>query len=295
MDLLPILDLTESNLSLIEHQKTSYFEDSEENLILKTKSISIKYDFVILNDFEGDLLFNQKLFIDSKGLKNGKRNSKDGFAFFGPITHFHGKIINDFILNTKDIDENESDNINDEQNMINKNIVNHRIIFAIFYDRTYEKFYLKNVKKLNFENIDEIEINSILFYMKKNKVKLTSNLILYFGNDKLIKKFIYIIINNEDFLITVKIINNEKKKFVENVYTFNINDSPITIGENGIIKIKGKKKVSILCFDVKKRYWAIKDKKESLWLSCNNKIELKKTMLFKLNKDIFQTISSQNN
>ena len=87
----------------------------------------------------------------------------------------------------------------------------------------------------------------------------------------------------------------KKKKFVENVYTFNINDSPITIGENGIIKIMGKKKVSILCFDVKKRYWAIKDKKESLWLSCNNKIELKKTMLFKLNKDIFQTISSQNN
>ena len=92
MDLLPLLDLTESNLSLIEHQKTSYFEDSEENLILKTKSISIKYDFVILNDFEGDLLYNQKLFIDSKGLKNGKRNSKDGFAFFGLITNYHGKL-----------------------------------------------------------------------------------------------------------------------------------------------------------------------------------------------------------
>ena len=291
MDLLPLLDLTESNLSLIEHQKTSYFEDSEENLILKTKSISIKYDFVILNDFEGDLLYNQKLFIDSKGLKNGLRNSKDGFAFFGPITHYHGKIINDFILNTKDINDNDSDNISEEQDIIDKNIVNHKIIFAIFYDRTFEKFYLKSVKKLNFEKIKEIEINSILFYMKKNNIKIKSNLIIYF--EDIVNLFFYIIVNQENFSINIKIIHNENKKIVE--YNYNISDSPITIGENGVIKINGKKKVSILCFDNKNKYWVIKDKKEKIWVSCNNKIELKKTMLFKLNKDIFQAICSENN
>ena len=291
MNLIPLLELTKSNLSLIEHQKTSYFEDSEENLILKTKSISIKYDFIILNDIEGNLLYNQKLFIDSKGLKNGLRNSKDGFAFFGPITHYHGKIINDFILNTKDINDNDSDNISEEQDIIDKNIVNHKIIFAIFYDRTFEKFYLKSVKKLNFEKIKEIEINSILFYMKKNNIKIKSNLIIYF--EDIVNLFFYIIVNQENFSINIKIIHNENKNIVE--YNYNISDSPITIGENGVIKINGKKKVSILCFDNKNKYWVIKDKKEKIWVSCNNKIELKKTMLFKLNKDIFQAICSENN
>ena len=277
MNLIPLLELTKSNLSLIDNQNKFYLEDSEyENLIIKTKSISIKYDFIILNDIEGNLLYNQKLFIDSKGLKNGLRNSKDGFAFFGPITHYHGKIINDFILNTKDINDNDSDNISEEQDIIDKNIVNHKIIFAIFYDRTFEKFYLKSVKKLNFEKIKEIEINSILFYMKKNNIKIKSNLIIYF----------------ED-IINIKIIHNENKNIVE--YYYNISDSPITIGENGVIKMNGKKKVSILCFDNKNKYWVIKDKKEKIWVSCNNKIELKKTMLFKLNKDIFQAICSENN
>ena len=292
MNLIPLLELTKSNLSLIDNQNNFYLEDSEyENLIIKTKSISIKYDFIILNDIEGNLLYNQKLFIDSKGLKNGLRNSKDGFAFFGPITHYHGKIINDFILNTKDINDNDSDNISEEQDIIDKNIVNHKIIFAIFYDRTFEKFYLKSVKKLNFEKIKEIEINSILFYMKKNKIKIKSNLIIYF--EDIVNLFFYIIVNQENFSINIKIIHNENKNIVE--YNYNISDSPITIGENGVIKINGKKKVSILCFDNKNKYWVIKDKKEKIWVSCNNKIELKKTMLFKLNKDIFQAICSENN
>ena len=198
MNLIPLLELTKSNLSLIDNQNNFYLEDSEyENLIIKTKSISIKYDFIILNDIEGNLLYNQKLFIDSKGLKNGLRNSKDGFAFFGPITHYHGKIINDFILNTKDINDNDSDNISEEQDIIDKNIVNHKIIFAIFYDRTFEKFYLKSVKKLNFEKIKEIEINSILFYMKKNNIKIKSNLIIYF--EDIVNLFFYIIVNQENF------------------------------------------------------------------------------------------------
>ena len=292
MNLIPLLELTKSNLSLIDNQNNFYLEDSEyENLIIKTKSISIKYDFIILNDIEGNLLYNQKLFIDSKGLKNGLRNSKDGFAFFGPITHYHGKIINDFILNTKDINDNDSDNISEEQDIIDKNIVNHKIIFAIFYDRTFEKFYLKSVKKLNFEKIKEIEINSILFYMKKNNIKIKSNLIIYF--EDIVNLFFYIIVNQENFSINLKIIHNENKNIVE--YNYNISDSPITIGENGVIKINGKKKVSILCFDNKNKYWVIKDKKEKIWVSCNNKIELKKTMLFKLNKDIFQAICSENN
>ena len=292
MNLIPLLELTKSNLSLIDNQNNFYLEDSEyENLIIKTKSISIKYDFIILNDIEGNLLYNQKLFIDSKGLKNGLRNSKDGFAFFGPITHYHGKIINDFILNTKDINDNDSDNISEEQDIIDKNIVNHKIIFAIFYDRTFEKFYLKSVKKLNFEKIKEIEINSILFYMKKNNIKIKSNLIIYF--EDIVNLFFYIIVNQENFSINIKIIHNENKNIVE--YYYNISDSPITIGENGVIKINGKKKVSILCFDNKNKYWVIKDKKEKIWVSCNNKIELKKTMLFKLNKDIFQAICSENN
>ena len=61
------------------------------------------------------------------------------------------------------------------------------------------------------------------------------------------------------------------------------------------LKLMEKKKVSIIYFYNKNKYWVIKDKKEKIWVSCNNKIELKKTMLFKLNKDIFQAICSENN
>ena len=58
MNLIPLLELTKSNLSLIDNQNNFYLEDSEyENLIIKTKSISIKYDFIILNDIEGNLLY----------------------------------------------------------------------------------------------------------------------------------------------------------------------------------------------------------------------------------------------
>ena len=127
--------------------------------------------------------------------------------------------------------------------------------------------------------------------MKKNKIKIKSNLIIYF--EDIVNLFFYIIVNQENFSINIKIIHNENKNIVE--YNYNISDSPITIGENGVIKINGKKKVSILCFDNKNKYWVIKDKKEKIWVSCNNKIELKKTMLFKLNKDIFQAICSENN
>ena len=35
-------------------------------------------------------------------MKNGLRAKKDGFTFFGSITHYHGKVINDFVLNLKE-------------------------------------------------------------------------------------------------------------------------------------------------------------------------------------------------
>jgi hypothetical protein len=40
---------------------------------------------LILEDVEGNLLFNQILTIDASGLVNSLRKMRDGYVFFGPV------------------------------------------------------------------------------------------------------------------------------------------------------------------------------------------------------------------
>ena len=223
-------------------------------------------------DVEGDLLFNKKLFIDYNGLKNGLRNNKDGFVFFGSVAHFNGKIINDFVLNIKD------DNENNEKDIFSK------IIFAIFYDKILGKFFFKNVRRLKTENKEQINFNLIVFHIQKNEVKIINNIIIQFG----CSINYYILIQLKDNIIQISLLRKAMEKIDETIFTFNTKDSPITIGESGKLKIPGKKKLSLLIYDKVFNYWILKDPKSEIWVYSDNKIELNKTIIFKMGREIFQ-------
>ena len=223
-------------------------------------------------DVEGDLLFNKKLFIDYNGLKNGLRNNKDGFVFFGSVAHFNGKIINDFVLNIKD------DNENNEKDIFSK------IIFAIFYDKILGKFFFKNIRRLKTENKEQINFNLIVFHIQKNEVKIINNIIIQFG----CSINYYILIQLKDNIIQISLLRKAMEKIDETIFTFNTKDSPITIGESGKLKIPGKKKLSLLIYDKVFNYWILKDPKSEIWVYSDNKIELNKTIIFKMGREIFQ-------
>ena len=229
-------------------------------------------------DVEGDLLFNKKLFIDYNGLKNGLRNNKDGFVFFGSVAHFNGKIINDFVLNIKD------DNENNEKDIFSK------IIFAIFYDKILGKFFFKNVRRLKTENKEQINFNLIVFHIQKNEVKIINNIIIQFG----CSINYYILIQLKDNIIQISLLRKAMEKIDETIFTFNKKDSPITIGESGKLKIPGKKKLSLLIYDKVFNYGILKDPKSEIWVYSDNKIELNKTIIFKMGREIFQITYDKN-
>ena len=229
-------------------------------------------------DVEGDLLFNKKLFIDYNGLKNGLRNNKDGFVFFGSVAHFNGKIINDFVLNIKD------DNENNEKDIFSK------IIFAIFYDKILGKFFFKNIRRLKTEKKEQINFNLIVFHIQKNEVKIINNIIIQFG----CSINYYILIQLKDNIIQISLLRKAMEKIDETIFTFNKKDSPITIGESGKLKIPGKKKLSLLIYDKVFNYWILKDPKSEIWVYSDNKIELNKTIIFKMGREIFQITYDKN-
>ena len=47
---------------------------------------------VLVEDEEGDLLFNNCLVIDASGLLCGLRKKRDGYVFFGPTAEYVSKI-----------------------------------------------------------------------------------------------------------------------------------------------------------------------------------------------------------
>ena len=229
-------------------------------------------------DVEGDLLFNKKLFIDYNGLKNGLRNNKDGFVFFGSVAHFNGKIINDFVLNIKD------DNENNEKDIFSK------IIFAIFYDKILGKFFFKNIRRLKTEKKEQINFNLIVFHIQKNEVKIINNIIIQFG----CSINYYILIQLKDNIIQISLLRKIIDKIDENIFIFKKKESPITIGESGKLKIPGKKKLSLLIYDKFFNYWILKDPNSEMWVYSDNKIELNKTLIFKMGKEMFQIKTEKN-
>ena len=260
------------------HFYQNFTEDDEEFYISSTKS-PINYSIISMIDIEGDLLFNKKLFIDYNGLKNGLRNNKDGFVFFGSVVHFNGKIINDFVLNIKD-----------DENGINEKDIFSKIFFAIFYDKILGKFFFKTIRQLKSDIKEQINFNLIVFHIQKNEIKIINNIIIQFG----CSINYYIIIQLKENLIEISLLRKAMEKIDETIFIFNKKESPITIGESGKLKIPGKKKLSLLIYDKVFNYWILKDPKSEIWVYSDNKIELNKTIIFKMGREIFQISYDKN-
>lgn len=225
-----------------------------------------------INDLEGNLFFNKKLTINFYGLINGLRNQRDGFAFFGSITHYHGKIINDFILNIKE------DIFKD---------LKAKIYFSIVYDRTKKTFFFKGVKNINYKDIGSIDF-SLIFFLKKTKdFPIIENNLIQFGSDE--KFVLFEVFEDDSIKITVIYLGEEKKPEVENSFFYDKKDSPISLGKDAKINIEHLNSICFLNYDTNKSLWFFQGKLNEIWSACDMKIEIKEDiMYFKLEKDIFQ-------
>jgi hypothetical protein len=61
------------------------------NIVILDSEIS-QAKRLVVEDEEGDLLYNHYLVIDASGLLNGLRKKRDGYVFFGPTAEFVRKI-----------------------------------------------------------------------------------------------------------------------------------------------------------------------------------------------------------
>ena len=159
--------------------------------------------------------------------KNSFGNNNDFFVFFGTVAYFNNKIINDFVLNIKG------------DNIIDGNKIFSNIIFIIFYDKILGKFYFKNIIKFKRENIN---FNLDVLHIQKNEIHIQNNMIIQF--DCSINYYIYIQL--KDNLIEIILMRKNLEKIDETILINNQKESPITIGEKGKLKIRGKKKLSLL-------------------------------------------------
>lgn len=94
----------------------------------------------MLEDISGNILSsdNKKIYINAGGIKDGLRNKRDGFTFFGYTKeNSKGEVINDFILN---LNKQNSEKISGENACKNKS----NRLFVIFYDRLSQKYFIRN-------------------------------------------------------------------------------------------------------------------------------------------------------
>ena len=105
----------------------------------------------------------------------------------------------------------------------------------------------------------------------------------------------YIYIQLKDNLIEIILMRKFLEKIYETILIYNQKESTITIGEKGKLKIPGKKKLSLLLYDKFFNYWIIREQNDEIWVYSNDTIELNKTLLFKIGKEIFQTSIENSN
>ncbi len=98
----------------------------------------------------------------------------------------------------------------------------------------------------------------------------------------------YIYIQLKGNLIEIILMRKFLEKIDETILIYNQKESPITIGEKGKLKIPGKKKLSLLLYDKVFNYWILKQQNDEIWVYSNDKIELNKTLLFKMEKKFFK-------
>ena len=202
-------------------------------------------------------------------MKNGLRAKKDGFTFFGSITHYHVKVINDFVLNLK-------------EELVNN--LKAKIYFAIFFGRTLNTFFFKNVKKVDYNNIPKIDFQCVIFSKESKKCELYNKNIFQIGNNV---NYLFIEILN-DSSIKVDILTKGKINNVEGSFCFGISDSPVTIGTEGKIVLQRKREPTVIYYMKEEKKWYLLEKKDDVRMACDKKIEIGNKRLFKMDKDIFE-------
>ena len=245
--------------------------------------------------FNGD-----KLYFDENGLKYGLRGKKDGYGFFGVDTHYHGKIINDYVLNINNrinkrnsILSNNSKSFNDDKN---NNIP--ILYFAIYYEKENNKYYLKNLRRLNYDNLESF-VFSFGVYKKyvSNILKIKENIIICFNENQNYVLSFQPMDNNilRTHLIKIDGIDNEtnnyNKKTIVYKSCFENNGVSKIIGYKGNIKIDLQGKNYLLNFNKNEKCWEIKPnskKREIFWMLVDKKVELNKEYVFKINSQFFK-------
>ena len=231
----------------------------------------LEVKLLIITDHEGDLLFKKKLIINYNGLVDSIRGQKDGFAFFGAITHYQGKLINDFILNIKEE---------------NYNNLKAKIYFSIFYDRTNKKFFFKGVKNINYEDILNTDLSIIFFYKREKDFSIVDNSIITFNDD--MHYFLVEIFVDDSIKISFMEVSKERKLSIIKSYIFDKNEVPISIGKNSKINYPQLTTECFFNYDSGKKIWVVQNKVRDIWLVCDRKMERREdVMYFKLEKNVF--------
>ena len=305
----------ENNFLIIEEISNTYRESKNKNNcsignIKNSKNNKLSRNKNNEITIEDGLFNGEVLYFDKYGLKYGLRCKKDGYGFFGTSTHYHGKIINDYVLNINNGMNNISNSIhlrkNSDLSMETYNLFNEEynnmpiVYFVIYYDRDLNKFFLKNVRKINYNNLESF-IFSFGIYRRyiNNSIKIKENMIICFNE-------------NQNFVLAVNPINNFKLRIylikidsfdIENnqynktniIFKTNIENNGVskTIGGKGNIKIDLQGKFYVLIFNRNEKCWEIKSnnkKNEKFWIMVDRKVELTKENVFKINSQYFKII-----
>ena len=248
--------------------------------------------------FNGD-----KLYFDENGLKYGLRGKKDGYGFFGVDTHYHGKIINDYVLNINNGINKKNSNLSNNSKSFNDDKNNNIPIlyFAIYYEKESNKYYLKNLRRLNYDNLESF-VFSFGVYKKyvSNILKIKENIIICFNENQNYVLSFQPIDNNIlkthlKYFIKIDGIDNEtnnyNKKTIVYKSCFENNGVSKIIGYKGNIKIDLQGKNYLLNFNKNEKCWEIKPnskKREIFWILVDKKVELNKEYVFKINSQFFK-------
>ena len=306
----------ENNFLILEEVINTYREsknnkNNDDSNIWNSMNNKINRNKIHETKVEDGLFNGDILYFDSNGLKYGLRGKKDGYGFFGTSTHYHGKIINDYILN---INNGINNNINSSHfrknsnlsmgtySLINEENNNFPIVyFVIYYQRETNKFFLKNFRKINYDNLESF-IFSFGIYKRyiSNNIKIKENIIICFNENQ---NYILALSPMNNLVLKAYLIKKDSFYFEDNLYNktnivfkakFENNGVSKTIGNKGNIKIDLQGKSYLLIFNKNEKCWEIKSnnkKNEIFWIMVDKKVELtNKENVFKINSQYFKII-----
>ena len=174
------------------------------------------------------------------------------------------------------------------------------VYFVIYYDRDTNKFFLKNVRKINYNNLESF-IFSFSIYRRytNNSIKIKENMIICFNENQ---NFVLAVNPMNNFTLRIYLIEIDSFVFENNIYNktnilfkTNIENNGVskTIGNKGNIKIDLQGKIYVLIFNKNEKCWEIKSnnkKNEKFWIMVDRKVELTKENVFKINLQYFKII-----